>query len=84
MEKIKEAVIMDYREVTVWTIIKRFIAGWGIALSVIAVISCVKYKDFILTVFTNSIWAWINAIMPVAIVIFGLFYIVKSQFGKGN
>lgn len=71
---------MDYQTVTVWTVIKRFLIGWAVAGMLLVAVSCVKYKEFIITVFTNNTWAWINAIMPVVIVIFGIWYMLKSVF----
>lgn len=71
---------MDYQVTTVWTVIKRFVLGWLAAGGVLVVVSCVKYKDFIITAFTNNTWAWINAIMPVVIMLFGIGYMIKSIF----
>lgn len=71
---------MDYQVITVWTVIKRFVFGWLAAGGVLVVVSCVKYKDFILTAFANNTWAWINAVMPVLIMVFGIGYMIKSIF----
>ncbi len=71
---------MDYQVITVWTVIKRFVFGWLAAGGVLVVVSCVKYKDFILTAFANNTWAWINAVMPVVIMVFGIGYMIKSIF----
>lgn len=71
---------MDYQVITVWTVIKRFVFGWIAAAGVLVVVSCVKYKDFILTAFANNTWAWINAVMPVVIMVFGIGYMIKSIF----
>lgn len=69
---------MDYRAITIWSVIKRFLIGWMVAGLLLVVVSCVKYKEFIVTVFTNNTWAWINAMMPVAIIIFGSYCMLKS------
>lgn len=73
---------MEYQEVTVWTIIKRFFIGWGIAAGIIVVISCAKYKEYIISAFTNNTTAWISAIIPCIIVIYGIVSIFKSAFGR--
>lgn len=71
---------MDYRAVTVGTVIKRFLIGWAIAGIALIVFSCVKYKEFIVTAFENNTWAWINAVMPIAIMVFAIGYIIKCLF----
>ena len=71
---------MDYQAVTVWTVIKRFLVGWVIAGTLLVVISCVKYKEFIVTAFTNNTWAWINAAMPMIIMFFVIGYLIRSLF----
>ena len=69
---------MDYQAVTVWTVIRRFLIGWAVTRALLVVISCVKYKEFIVTAFANNTWAWINAIMPVVIIVFVIGYLLKS------
>lgn len=71
---------MYYQVVTAWTVIKRFIFGWLAAGMLLVVISCMKYKEFIITAFTNNTWAWVNAVMPIVIMVFGIGYIIKSLF----
>lgn len=71
---------MDYQAVTVWTVIKRFLIGWSIAGALLVVVSCVKYKEFIVTAFANNTWAWINAVMPIVIMVFAIRYIIRSLF----
>lgn len=71
---------MDYQTITVWTVIKRFLIGWAVAGLLLVIVSCVKYKEFIVIAFTNNTWAWINAMMPVVIMIFGIGYMLKSLF----
>jgi hypothetical protein len=71
---------MDYQGVTVWTVIKRFLIGWAIAGALLVVVSCVKYKEFIFTAFANNTCAWINAVMPIVIIVFTLGYIIRSLF----
>ena len=71
---------MDYQAVTVWIVIKRFLIGWAIAGALLVVVSCVKYKEFIVTAFANNTWAWINAVMPIVIMVFAIGYIIKSLF----
>lgn len=65
--------------VTVWSIIKRFIFGWLLTGVLLVIVSCVKYK-FIITAFTNNMWAWVNAVMPIIIIILGIGYMIKSLF----
>lgn len=71
---------MDYQAVTVWTVIKRFLIGWSIAGALLVLVSCVKYKEFIVTAFANNTWAWINAVMPIVIMVFAIGYIIGSLF----
>lgn len=71
---------MDYQMITVGRVIKRFLLGWAVAGGVLTVFSCVKYKEFIVAAFTNNIWAWINAIIPMLIVIFAICYLLKAMF----
>jgi hypothetical protein len=63
---------MDFGTVTVWTVIKRFLFGWIAAGGLLVIVSCVKYREFIITAFLNNTWAWINALMPVVIILVGI------------
>lgn len=71
---------MDYKRTTIWLVVKRFLLGWAIAAGILVIISCVKYKEFIVTAFANNIWAWINAILPIVIMILAMGYLLKSLF----
>ena len=71
---------MDYQTITVWTVIKRFLLGWVMAAIFLVIVSCVKYKAFIITTIANNTWALINAGMPVLIIIFGIFYMIRTVF----
>lgn len=71
---------MDYRAVTVWTVIKRFLIGWAIAGVLLVAVSCVKYKEFIMTELVNNTWAWINAVMPVVLIALAIGYLIRSLF----
>lgn len=71
---------MDYQAFTVWDVIKRFLVGWTIAGALLVVVSCIKYKDFIVTAFSNYTWAWVNAIMPSIILIIVIAYLIRSLF----
>lgn len=71
---------MDYKKITVWTVVKRFLFGWAIAAGILVIISCIKYKDFIIKAFTNNAWVWINAILPIVIMILAIGYLLKSLF----
>ena len=71
---------MDYQVVTVVNIIKRFLIGWIIAGVLLVVVSCIKYKEYIITAFANNTWAWIDAIMPVVIMVFAIGYVIRSLF----
>ena len=70
---------MDYQVVTVGNI-KRFLIGWIIAGVLLVVVSCIKYKEYIITAFANNTWAWIDAIMPVVIMVFAIGYVIRSLF----
>ncbi len=71
---------MDYQVVTVGNIIKRFLIGWIIAGVLLVVVSCIKYKEYIITAFANNTWAWIDAIMPVVTMVFAIGYVIRSLF----
>lgn len=71
---------MDYQEITVWTVIKRFILGWMVAGLILVIVSCIKYKEFIVTAFTNNTWACVNAAMPIIIMLLGIGYMIKAAF----
>lgn len=71
---------MDYQVVTVGNIVKRFLIGWIIAGVLLVVVSCIKYKEYIITAFANNTWAWIDAIMPVVIMVFAIGYVIRSLF----
>ena len=66
----------EYQELTVWDVIKRFIAGWVVGLGILAVYSCVKYRKYIGAVFTDSVLSWINAVIPIIIVLFAIIYMI--------
>lgn len=70
----------EYQELTVWDVIKRFIAGWVVGLGILAVYSCAKYRKYIGAVFTDSVLSWINAVIPIIIVLFAIIYMIKSIF----
>lgn len=72
--------IMDYQTVTVWTVMKRFILGWLAAGLILVIISCVKYREFIIEAFSSNTLALINAIMPILIMLFGIWLMFKSVF----
>ena len=61
---------MYYQDVTVWTVIKWFLLGWLAAGAVLVLISCVRYRQCIAAAIANNTWAWINAVMPIGILIF--------------
>ena len=71
---------MDYKVVTVWTVIKRFIITWIIIGGILLTVSCMKYKEFIMISFMNSTWEWVNAFMPCAILIIGIICLIKALF----
>lgn len=72
--------IDGYQEITVIGVIKRFIARWGVGLGILAVYSCIKYRKYIGAVFTDSVLSWINAVIPIIIVVFAVIYMIKSVF----
>ena len=71
---------MDYKRTTPWIVVKRFLFGWVIAVGILVIISCVKYREFIMTAFANNTWSWINAILPIVIMILAIGYLIKSLF----
>lgn len=48
---------MYYQDVTVWTVIKRFLLGWLAAGAVLVLISCVRYRQCIAAAIANNTWA---------------------------
>ena len=46
---------MDYKRTTPWIVVKRFLFGWAIAAGILVIISCVKYREFIVTAFVNNL-----------------------------
>ncbi|MFI3212750.1 MAG: hypothetical protein R3Y24_05355 [Eubacteriales bacterium] len=69
---------MDYQVITVGDIIKRFLVGWVVCGFILVVVSCIKYKEFIIAAFVDNMWTWINIAMPVLIMIFGFKLLFKS------
>ena len=78
-QRLQEVVIcMDFGTVTVWTVIKRFLLGWIAAGGLLVIVSCVKYREFIITAFLNNTWAWINALMPEVIILVGIRCMIRA------
>lgn len=71
---------MDYKRTTPWIVVKRFLFGWVIAAGILVIISCVKYREFIVAAFVKNAWAWINAILPIVIMILAIGYLLKLLF----
>ena len=71
---------MEYEIAMIWTVIKRFLVGWALVAVTLVIVSCVKYQEFIAAAFAENVWAWVNAFMPVLIMIVGLGYLLKSMF----
>ena len=51
---------------------------WFAAGGLLVIVSCVKYREFIITAFLNNTWAWINALMPVVIILVGIRYMIRA------
>ena len=71
--------IDGYQEITVIGVIKRFIVGWA-WMGFWLFYSCIKYRKYIGAVFTDSVLSWINAVIPIIIVVFAVIYMIKSVF----
>lgn len=71
---------MGYDWMMGWGIVKKFLLGWGITFLVLVIFSCVKYREFISTALGNNMLSLLNAVMPLAIMIFVLFYLLRSIF----
>lgn len=71
---------MDFQYRTAWDVIKSFLIGWAVAGGILTVVSCIRHKEFIFAVFSNSIMAWVNAALPILIIGFGFIYLIKSFF----
>lgn len=67
-------------DTSVWTIIKRFLAGWMVIGILLVVYSCIKYKEFIVAAFSDHTWACVNAGMPLLIGVCGIGYMLKALF----
>lgn len=55
-------------DLTIWTVIKRFVMGWAVTGVMLVVISCVRYGDYIMTAFSNMTMAWISTVVPTVII----------------
>lgn len=71
---------MDYSYITVWDVIKRFLAVWLLVSVVLIAASLVLHWDFIMASLAFNLWTLFNAVMPMAIMIFGLFYLLRLIF----
>ena len=71
---------MDYQTITVWTVIKRFLIGWAVALGILFVASCIRYHAFIAEAFVSHTGVLINGIMPILLILFGIGYALKTVF----
>ena len=74
----KDEVVRVYQDVIVLTVIKWFLLGWLAAGAVLVLISCVRYRQCIAAAIANNTWAWINAVMPIGIVIIMLWVLIRS------
>lgn len=70
----------DYKDITVWGVIKRFLIGWGLVGCLLVLYSCIKYWKYISAVVKDSILGWINVAVPILIVVFTIGYMIKSLF----
>ena len=78
-QRLQEVVIcMDFGTVTVWTVIKRFLLGWIAAGGLLVIVSRVKYREFIITASLHNTSAWINALMPVVIILVGIRCMIRA------
>lgn len=66
---------------TAWLMVKYFVMGWIVGGISLVVISCVRHRELVAMVFKQNTWAWINAVMPLLIIIFGICFAVKCAFG---
>ena len=66
---------------TAWLMVKYFVMGWIVGGISLVVISCVRHRELVALVFKQNTWAWINAVMPLLIIIFGIWLVIKSAFG---
>ncbi len=71
---------MDYSIMGAWDIIKRFLIGWTAAFGILVLISCVKHWDFIIASLANQALALFNAVMPLILIVYVLFYLIRSVF----
>lgn len=71
---------MVYQVMSVWDIIKRFLIGWTAGLGILVVVSCVKHWDYITAAFTENTLAFFNAVMPLVLIVYVLFYLIRSVF----
>ena len=62
------------------TILKYFAIFWLCIFVVLTIASCIMYKDEIVNTVANSIWALINALMPIVLMIGGIIYMIRAAF----
>lgn len=62
------------------SIIKVFLIMWVCVFAILAVVSCVIYKDAIANTVANNMWAMINGLMPLVIILLGIGYAIRCLF----
>lgn len=71
---------MGYSIMSAWDIMKRFLIGWTATFVILVLVSCVKYWDFITTAFADNALALFNAVMPLILIVYVLFCLLRSVF----
>ncbi|MDE7037196.1 MAG: hypothetical protein K2O98_04375 [Lachnospiraceae bacterium] len=71
---------MGYSIMSAWDIVKRFLIGWTVVFGILVLISCVKYWDFITTALADQAMALFNAVMPLILIVYVLFYLIRGVF----
>lgn len=71
---------MNYYSTGLWGIIKNFLVGWAVTLVILVGISCIRYWDYILSVFVNNALTVFVAIAPLLLIAYILFSLIRSAF----
>lgn len=64
----------------VWEVVKRFLIWWLLGFLVLVFVSCIRHKAFIAAAFSQGAWAWINALMPIIMIVLAIIYMVRLAF----
>ena len=64
----------------VGTILKYFAILWISIFAVLTIVSCIMYRAAIAAEVSNNIWALINGLMPIVLMIGAIIYMIRIAF----